>query len=294
LSSTEIKALYNATKDQYQKDFTNLSRGTYNYTGYSIDKFGNVNSTEQRTLKIKNVPPSINASFPPNDHTTTNRTPKFNWTASDPEGDTLTYELNITCHPGCSSDDRYITGITQKKYVPTNYLKYLSDNGFSYNWSVRATDGNSYSNWTDERTLNVQSLIQVELPQNSTDFGGISMGGSDNTTDNNPEPMRVENTGNALVNSSFNSTSLWQSVSHPSGNYQYKITENESNSYNSSGSQTTWANVPSMTTHAINDLNWTQQQDSADIDLSVDVPSQEGAGSRQSTITVTSSLSEEE
>ncbi len=55
LSQQEIKALYNNTANRLYNNFTNLTKDqTYNYNIYSIDSKGNLNITDERSVKIDN------------------------------------------------------------------------------------------------------------------------------------------------------------------------------------------------------------------------------------------------
>ncbi len=54
LSSQEIKALYNASANQYYNNFTNLTNATHNFTGYAVDLNGYANSTGMRSIGIGN------------------------------------------------------------------------------------------------------------------------------------------------------------------------------------------------------------------------------------------------
>jgi hypothetical protein len=48
LSADEVKSLYNATVNQYQNNFTNLTGGDYSFRGYAVDVSGNKYETELR------------------------------------------------------------------------------------------------------------------------------------------------------------------------------------------------------------------------------------------------------
>ena len=52
LSISEISALYNASANQYYNNFTGLSSGGHNFTGYAVDTAGNKNQTEQRQVTV--------------------------------------------------------------------------------------------------------------------------------------------------------------------------------------------------------------------------------------------------
>ncbi len=50
LSADEIKALYNATANKYYNNFTGLAAKDHTFKAYSVDKVGNLNNSEQRTV----------------------------------------------------------------------------------------------------------------------------------------------------------------------------------------------------------------------------------------------------
>lgn len=243
-------------------------------------------------VMIVNSPPTVTADGPLNYANTTDRTPEFNWTGSDADSDTLTYDLNITCYPSCSNDNRLITGISTANYTPTNYLKYLDDNNFYYNWSVRAYDSENYSSWTTERRVNIQSYIATSMPTQNVSFGEMNLSQSRNTTIDNPSPLVIKNDGNSFINITINSTSLWEAQISPTAYYQFKIDNlTGSSAFDPIGSTISWTNVPTTPTMAIVRLNWTIN-DSAEIDILVTVPPAEPPGDKESSIVLESSLGE--
>jgi hypothetical protein len=48
LDADEIKALYDSSANQFYNDYTGLSSGTHEFTGYSVNSIGNVDQTEVR------------------------------------------------------------------------------------------------------------------------------------------------------------------------------------------------------------------------------------------------------
>jgi len=199
----------------------------------------------------------------------------------------------------CYDEDRYvdesILGSSQS-YTPTDYLKCLLDNGDSYNWSVRAYDGEEFGPWTTPRNISIQSLITISLPVDNVNFGVMNISDTDDTTDNNPAPLNLRNDGNVNVNVSVNFTNLFSSVSNPSDYFKYKIRNNSVGCYVESGTQTTWKQAPLATEQAINKLNFTSGYQSGcnnvSVDLYVKVPPDEVPGNKSSVITFTSSLAD--
>ena len=97
------------------------------------------------------------------------------------------------------------------------------------------------------------------------------------TTNNQPAPFKLENDGNTEANVSVNSSSLWVSASAQlnTSYYQFKADNSEANSFNWLNSQTTWANMSDISKSIINTLNHTDSNDLAEIDIRVEVASDE-------------------
>jgi len=125
-------------------------------------------------------------------------------------------------------------------------------------------------------------------------FGGIGILGTNDTTDDSPLPFKIQNDGNAFVNVTINASDLWNIISNPSQYYQFKIDNisGEENSFNWQASSTLFTNMPNNTLMSIADLNYTDATDSAEIDINISVPPNEGSGVRSSTVVFTASLSE--
>ena len=259
------------------------------------------NPANSSNLTIVNTLPTATASLPANGNVSNDRTPIFSWTSSDDDGDSLSYELNITCYSssggGCTgygSDNQFIQ-TTATTYELTNDLKYLLDNNFYYNWSVRANDSASgYGTWTSDRNYSVSALVSISLPNSSIEFFELDFRQSNDTADNSPLPFLLQNDGNAFVNVTIQATNLWNTQSNPSAFYQFKIANytNENSSFYWDETITTYTNMPASGSPSlcVADLNYTDRTDSSEIDINITVPTNEGSGVRTSTVTFTSSL----
>jgi len=262
------------------------------------DRASYSNWVSSENLTILNTPPLAILDSPADNNLTINRTPEFSWTGHDDDNDTLTYDLNLTCYSslggGCSDDNRLITSLSSTNYVLTDYLEYLSDNNYYYNWTVRAHDGEEYGGWATPRKIEIQSQIAISLTNDVVSFGSLVMAATNNTTINNPSPFLLQNDGNAFSNITINSTSLWASIVSDSNYFKYKVdNSSEEASFNSLTSNISWTQMPITGQHiAIVELNWSEETDSAEVDLLVTVPSEEPAGNKQSTIYFTGSLAE--
>ncbi|MFH1286001.1 MAG: hypothetical protein ABIH99_05465 [Candidatus Micrarchaeota archaeon] len=157
------------------------------------------------------------------------------------------------------------------------------------------TGASSGSNPTSG-TMNITVLANVEIsiPQATSNFGSVSVGASDDTTDDSPSAMIVRNDGSVAVDITVNASSLFVQAVNPASNYQYKVSNSEAGSIgNLGGSATAWTNVPASGSPAlaIAALGYTDTADEARVDLKIVVPSDETPGSKSSTITFTASQS---
>ncbi len=279
LNLQEINASYNAGIYRLERNFSNLNPGTYSIKAYAVDNAGNLNSTENRTIRINYPPNAVNYTLPEWRNHTTNRTLQFNWlNTTDRDGDTITlFNLNITCLPaGCIPNDKLFANYTQNFTGDLiNQLKNFYDDLEYYNFSVRAWDGYDFG---DENisTFFLDSLVSINLMNDTIEFGSMGHGETKNTTSTNPGPFIFYNDGNCYTNVSVNATQLWTSQSSASDYYKYKADYllNESTSFNWSKSTTTWTQMP-INTAALNFLhflNYSKANNSAEVDLLITVP----------------------
>ena len=135
---------------------------------------------------------------------------------------------------------------------------------------------------TSNYTIN--SLIAISVPTSSVDFGNKFDGDIDNTTDNIPPPLQIQNDGNVFVNLSIKANqSLWaRDYAHLNTSYFMHLASNstEINSFNDSGSVTSFTNVSDFFTSAIKQLNWSDASDLANLSLSIRVPTDEPSGTK--------------
>lgn len=59
MGTLEVLALYNATVDQHQSNFTSLAEGSHTLTGYAVGENGKKNQTETRTVTVDTITPGI-------------------------------------------------------------------------------------------------------------------------------------------------------------------------------------------------------------------------------------------
>ena len=246
-------------------------------------------------LIIKNTAPSIELLSPEDGINTTDRELSFSWLGSDLDNDNMTYELNISLMAKslCDDKDRYIVGLNDSNYKLKDNLRCFYDDLDHYSWEVRAFDGEEYGNWSLGRKLNINSYVDVVLVESSLEFPALGQLQSDNTTDNKPRPFILQNNGNSFADVKVYGDSLWDSVNNPSEYYKIKadIAE-EKEPFDLFKSVIDWINVPGEPTELIHSLNWSDESDSAEVDVYIQVPPGEGAGDKSSTITFVSSLGE--
>jgi hypothetical protein len=258
------------------------------------------NTVLSNNLSIENTPPVVVLYAPEDGNITTNRMPSFYWNGSDVDGDSLTYEFNITCYNTlggeCGDDSRIISGISAQNYTLTDYLIYLRDNGYYYNWTVRAHDGTAYGAWASPAwKIEIQASLDVILINDTINFGSMTIDESKNTTTNSPYPFSLQNNGNCFANVSINATQLWNTISSDSDTYEYKADNltGEEGAFNWLASKFAWAQMPiTGQTVAIAELDFNDSKDSVEVDVLVTVPNQEPSGDRQSTVYFPVSLGE--
>jgi parallel beta-helix repeat protein len=277
---------------------TILSTDLYSINVSVNDTVGNINSTTiMANISQSNVAPVVTLSYPV-DIEISNRTPTFNWTCYDENGDDCTYEIEINevQDSGAFSctDDTSDTASTEEYPV---FLKCFKDLGYSYNWSVRAHDGKEWGDWTIG-VFNLTATTEAILLDSDLDFGELDPFGTPNdTTNDNPQPFVIQNDGNAVINISYNATPIWDQESSPTNNYRIKVDNktDEEGAFTWLTSIFDWVNVSfTGAVILIDKLNYSDAKDTAEIDIYLRTPQNEPPGPKGSTITLETSLAEEE
>lgn len=300
--SADMEYNYSSGKWEYNRSFDTL--GTYEYN-ITCEKGGYETNVSSDFLDLTNALPTVTLISPENNINTINRTGMlFEWNGYDPESDPLTYQINITLRDAggsgglCSDAERiFNTGTDDFYNFQGDYLRCLADDNYYYEWTARASDdGVNWGDWAEPWRINVSSFVSINLTRDIVNFGTIPYNGVDNTSDDSPLPLEIENIGNVLVNVSVNASDLWKSAGfqNPTDNFSYKVRENESNSYDLTYSAVDWRPVPDDVSieDAIIWFNWTSQSNSAFVDILIAVPYGEGDGLRESIITFTARKAE--
>jgi len=257
-----------------------------------------VNASESVT--IVNDVPDVTLVSPSDWASSTNRSLEFNWTVVDADADTITYEFNLSeawfAGDGTSCNDgRYNTSLTETSYTPATDLLCLHDNGYYYNWTVRAYDGDVYGNWTDISHVNITATASISLSNADMNFGTLGPLTIENTSDDSPSPFVIDNNGNAILNISVNSSALWDAIPANNSYYQFKADNKsgEEGAFSWIGSIVNWFNVPiTGNVVAVNELNYEDGDDSVEIDIRLEVPTNEGPGAKNALVVFSSGLAE--
>ncbi|MFT4308908.1 MAG: hypothetical protein ACMXYL_00265 [Candidatus Woesearchaeota archaeon] len=259
---------------------------TIGWRVYFNDSAEKTNISDIFTFTVKNTPPDVPIlNYPLNDSDIYNRTPLFNWTGFDADSDELTYNLTIYCIGGCSADNRHYQGITTNEFQLEEELQFLYDDGYSYLWSVNACDQYECSEYSQNNTFTLSSLLSVRFTQNDSDFGMMQLGQTNSTEDNSPNPLVLVNEGNVKVNISFYAqTPLFERAALPSPFFEARIRPLIGNY--GIDTNTSWFDLDDSENpaHMLRKLNYTTDNN-ATIDLRVTVPIDEPPAERSSTIT---------
>ena len=241
------------------------------------------------------APPKVNLVFPEDESSDTDRRVNFTWdSVVDGDGDPVTYQIMIDNEVDFDAPDVTVVGLTGLNYTPTEDLGF----GVQY-WRVRANDSYDVGEWSDVWNYTVESYIAISIVNGTfVEFGEVERGTSDDTTDDEPGAVVVQNDGNSFLNVSINATSLFSSVSMPDSSYQAKIGVatyegvEETRSFDSGLSNTDWFNVPGITSLVIALLDYDNSSDIARTDILIDVPLDELAGQKESIMWFSAELGE--
>ncbi|MBW2993589.1 hypothetical protein KY317_03380 [Candidatus Woesearchaeota archaeon] len=290
-------------QEQYQAMGTvKLWNNTFNTTGQNITGAWQVylkgaadwfytNLTADRNFTLNTKPHEVNLSWPANNTAITDRYTNFTWyNASDAENDTLTYNLVVDDDINFGSPVIDVSNIAEGPgSIFTNYTSTVELSlSTIYYWKVRAYDTEVYSDFSEVWNFSITPYKAINLIIANVSFGSM-INGSNTTEDHSPPPVIVENVGNVPVNLTFNGSALWTSVAAENDYYMFKAGVNESNSFDETLSDTTWTQVPlSSATPQIIGLNYTNENNTVEIEINLTVPPDEGAGTKSADILISS------
>ena len=292
LSAQQVLALYNNRSDLIvSQELT----ATQNWTDCVVANDG-INDSNQYCsnglyVLAKTPPQKVNLTYPlHNNQSVFERSINFTWTtAVEADGDQVNYTLSVVVTPGACSVQSTLTNLqTTNRTVGELCVDQ------KYNWTVNACDVDGCSGNTTLFNFTIASVIGIQLAGNVTDFGILTLL-QNNATDGlgGPNPLVLENNGNVYVNVSLNaSQSPFTSVGLGNAAFQYRVADNETGSFNASGSQIVYATVPSGVTAAIKQLNFTDAADSVLIHTNITVPSAEPPGTKSTNLTLRAVVSQ--
>ncbi|QQG38601.1 MAG: hypothetical protein HYS32_03265 [Candidatus Woesearchaeota archaeon] len=285
---------------QYPVNFTcdsNLGLG-YAETNYTLTT--NFSSKQRQitascTITSANSPPNApNLTDPSNNTATTLRFINFTWNNSqDPNGDSLTYNIVVDDDINFGSTAINVSAIVQEADGNTSYNSTTElDVDKQYYWKVRANDSQAYGSFSEIFTFNITSVTTITLTTDLVAFGNLTIDENNNTEDNSPLPFTIRNDGNVRLNITIYATDLFTSSTNPTSKYQFKINESTEGVCWASGTQTSWTNFPNNITSsiAIAYFNYTDINDTAQIEVNITVPSSEQTGDKNSIITYIASV----
>jgi parallel beta-helix repeat protein len=245
-------------------------------------------------IVILNGIPSVPVLIVPTTGNTTyrDRTPFFNWTnSSDPDGDSITYRVAVANDIDLTSVVFNVSSAESGTASYYNHTTNLDTDSILY-WRVDAiTD--DYVSFSEIWNFTIESYLDMTLNTKEVAFGSLSIGDTDNTTDNNPPPIEIENQGNVLMHINLSATQLFSTVALDNDSFQFKVDNtSEGTSFNLTDSLTSWTNVPTGMITAIYGFEFSDVNDTAVCDFNLTVPMTETPSDIFSDITFTSIFGE--
>jgi hypothetical protein len=252
--------------------FANADGTGNNYTNNHV---GDCNTYDRKLCCTTNTRPSVPVLITPSDGNTSvfSRFTYFNWTSTDPDGDTITYYWNLSSPPGCAVIPEKNT--TSNEY--TSVDKLCVDE--TYNWTVKACDAGGCSAYATPFNFTITSVVGIAFMNESIDFGTLSTSvpgapSTDNTSANAPYPLRYNNTGNVDVRTQTKANAaLWTNVALNDTAFSY-ADENSSS----------WQNWTQYYTALTSNLTYPAM--TRELEVLVTVPLSEPAGTKNTTVTV--------
>ena len=286
----------NSTSGNYFNATYSCSGTPFTSTSLNItfcDHSANCVTTATSSNSYPNEAPSVPVPDLPLDgnHSIRTRHVFFNWSSSsDAESDSLTYVLNVTnpVAPDYVRSGLPVTSNTSADELWTEYETFNSD----YVWRVRACDDWNCSAWSAPRNFSIDDYLSVELVNDAVSFGSsLSLGSTNDTTDDDPLPFRFRNDGIILANlSNVTTSALWGSVALGTPYYQFMAgnASGEPSSFDWGASLTSWTDVPATYLGTvIGSLNYSDASDEAEVEVAIQVPGAEFPGDKHSTMAFT-------
>ena len=135
LSAGEISSLYNASATKYYNNFSGqLTDGTHTFTGYVVDKGGNLNVTDTRTITIDNSYPQISITSPLNNTNWSDINLDVNYTYTELNVGSCWYTNNSGAVNNTLTCGNNITGVSWLEGI-NNVTIYMNDSAGNTNSS---------------------------------------------------------------------------------------------------------------------------------------------------------------
>ena len=145
--------------------------------------------------------------------------------------------------------------------------------------------------------VNVTGTLSITLTSATVDFGNQALGTTDDSTDDNPTPFVIENDGNRLADVTvYTNASLFSGTGsgNNSNTFQFQADNStEAGSFAWGTSQTTWETFAigvGAAENVIQDLKFQNPTDTAEVEVQIQIPSDEPLGQKQSTVTFVAAL----
>ncbi len=257
---------------------------------YPNDGLQDGDATNSTSLTILDTPPPQVTLVSPGDTSSSDdRTPTYTWNqVKDDDGDALAYRIQVDDDSGFGTPAIDALVGDTNTYTAVNDLELVGGDNTLYYWHVRAEyvvggAGEYSTSWSHT----VDSIVSLNLSNDTVQFGELNLSSGqdfDNTTDDDPGPVVLQNDGNTFININLTLIdNLWETDPSPTWRFMYKVANysGEDNSFNWSGTVTSWTNIPSSPAGMIiSYLNYTNVTDSARVDINVTVPPNEPAGDK--------------
>ena len=162
-----------------------------------------------------------------------------------------------------------------------------------YYWNIIPFDGEENGTISETWNFTIMSYVEINLTNASTNFGGMTPDATNDTTDNSPLPLALENIGNVFADVTFNGTWLFDGAAAGTFYYQFAAdnTTGEPGSFNSSASQITFVNVDESEQTYLVEFNYSDSRDEAELEINLTIPGAEPPGTKQSIITLFATIS---
>ncbi len=149
------------------------------------------------------------------------------------------------------------------------------------------------SNPTGTVNAVIPSAADIFLVNSTVNFGNVGVGFTFVTNGNysNASQFLLRNDGSVNLNVTISATALFNSTSGNNSNYRFNVTNASGNTSMKEvcmTAQNTWTTIPlSSSAYALCNLNFTDGNDHARVDIEVTIPLGEAAGAKTSTVTFT-------